>query len=194
MKLPLSLFVIFVLATAWDRNAVPSVANAEDSDTYEWTNDEGTVTFSDNPMTIPGKYSKQIKTRETVKGEPQQVRLEPDSSPNKVQSKQEVETYGGHDERWWRGQFAGTRAEMERIKTRLESNQENLKTLHHKKVISNSAQTDGLYGNPRKNRENYRIAYEEVREDEKRIKALEQKLIDLENEASRYGVPFEWRK
>ncbi len=76
----------------------------------------------------------------------------------------------------------------------MESKQQKLKELHYKKVISNSSQTDGIFGNPRKNRENYRTVFEEIREDEKMIKVLEQKLIELEDQAARYGVPLEWRR
>ena len=194
VRMLFSLFAASIITVLWNSTTACSVANASDSATYEWTDDKGTVTFSDNPTQIPGKYSKQVKKRETVKGETPQVRLDQDSSPKRKQSSQRVEIYGGHDEGWWRGQFSGTRAEIEKIKVNLESKRQNLKDLHYKKVISNSSQTEGIFGNPRKNRENYRSAYEEIHEDEKKINVLEQKLIELENEAARNGVPLEWRR
>lgn len=194
VRLLISLFVVFIIAEVWNWTAICSVANADDSATYEWTDDKGTVTFSDNPITIPGKYSKRIKKRESVKGEPPQVQFDEDSSPNIEKSKQVGEIYGGHDEEWWRGQFSGTRAEIKKINAGLEIKRQDLKVLHYRKVISNSSQTEGLFGNPRKNRLKYLDAYEEIREDEKRAKVLEQKLVELENDAARQGVPLEWRK
>ena len=194
VRLIILLFAAFIIAVVWDSTSVCLVANADDSATYEWTDDKGTVTFSDNPMQIPDKYNKRVKKRATVKGETPQVRFDQNSSPIRRQTTQKAEIYGGHDEGWWRGQFSGTRTEIERIKVELESKQQNLKALHYKKVISNSSQTDGIFGNPRKNKENYRVAYDEIREDEKMVKVLDQKLIELENEAARYGVPLEWRR
>lgn len=194
MRPLISLFAAFITAMVWNWTTVCSVANAADSATYEWTDEKGTVTFTDNPMTIPGNHPKQVKQRETIKGEPPQVQYDQDSSQNRKQLPQEEEIYGGHDKKWWQGQFSGTRAELEKTKADLESRQQDLKTLHYRKVVSNSAQTDGIFGSPRKNREMYREASAEIRADEKRIKVLEQKLIELENEAARYGVPFEWRR
>jgi hypothetical protein len=194
VRLFILLFAAFIIAVVWDSTSVCLVANADDSATFEWTDDKGTVTFSDNPMQIPDKYNKRVKKRATVKGETPQVRFDQNSSPIRRQPTQKAEIYGGHDEGWWRGQFSGTRTEIERIKVELESKQQNLKALHYKKVISNSSQTDGIFGNPRKNKENYRVAYDDIREDEKMIKVLDQKLIELENEAARYGVPLEWRR
>lgn len=60
-------------------------------------------------------------------------------------------------------------------------------------TVSN-ATTQGIFGNPRKNRNNYRAAHDDIREGEKQLEALEQKLVDLESEAARHGVPFEWRR
>jgi hypothetical protein len=193
-RLLISLFAAFITAMVWNWTVVCSVANAADSATYEWTDERGTVTFTDNPMTIPDNHTNQVKQRESVKGEPSRGQYGQDSSLTSKQSPQEEEIYGGHDKRWWQGQFSGTRAELEKTKADRESRQQDLKTLHYRKVVSNSAQTDGIFGSPRRNREMYREASEEIRAYEKRIKVLEQKLIELENEAARYGVPFEWRR
>jgi hypothetical protein len=195
MRLIILFFAASIIAVVLDSTSVCSVANADDSATFEWTDDKGTVTFSDNPTLIPDKYGKRVKKRATIKGEtPQVVQYDRNSSPIRREPTHKAEIYGGHDEGWWRGQFSGTRTEIERIKEGQESKQQNLKTLHYKKVVSNSSQTDGIFGSPRKNRQNYRVAYYDILEDEKRIKVLEQKLIELENEAARYGVPLEWRR
>jgi hypothetical protein len=187
MKILVSLLIF---AVVWNTTTVASTAG---SVTYEWTDDQGTVIFSDNPNQIPNKYIKKVKTRGSVKGEKQQLIFDEPSNLKQSQPKRTEEVYGGHDEKWWRGQFSGARSEINNLKVELEGKRQTLKSLHYKKVISNSSQTEGIFGNPRKNRENYRQAYEEICNDEERIKVLEQKLIDLEYEAARNGVPLDWR-
>lgn len=193
MRLAVSLSPAFIIAAMCFSASVCPGVRAEDSATYEWTDDQGTVTFSDNPARIPDNQRKRIKKRAAITGEASQAVIEQKTAPVKKQQPQRVESYGGHGEGWWRQQFSNTRAEIAQTRADLETKRQNLKTLHYKMAVSN-ATTQGIFGNPRENRNNYRAAHDDIREGEKQLEALEQKLVDLEGEAARHGVPFEWRR
>ena len=85
--------VVVIITVAGNSLAVCSVANAEDSALYKWTDEQGTVTFSDNPMTMPPKQSKRLKKRASLKAEPRQVQLDQDKSPIMNEAEQGFETY-----------------------------------------------------------------------------------------------------
>ncbi len=60
MGLVILFYAASIIAVVLDSTSVCSVANADDSATFEWSDDKGTVTFSDNPMRVPDKYGKRF--------------------------------------------------------------------------------------------------------------------------------------
>ncbi len=93
-------------------------------------------------------------------------------------------TYGGHDEAWWRNNFASLRQELKSIQNNLPDKKERLTALHRKRVIYQKSSD--------------RVAYnelnEEIEKDEARIAALQGEITALEDEATKAGVPQSlWR-
>ncbi len=87
--------IIITVVVNWA--AVCSAANADDPAIFKWTNEQGTIIFTDDPTAMP-RSDKQPKKREPVKGESRQVQLDQDISPIKNETKQEREMSGGHGE------------------------------------------------------------------------------------------------
>ncbi len=172
-------------------DAIPA-SNGGDSGLYQWTDENGTISFSDNVKSVPGK--KGVRKRASIKGEvpSDQTRQEKaDGYPPKVLAK----LYGGHDESWWHGRFAGMRERIKAIKEALPEKREMLRTAHIKKVASDSLGYPTIdHGNHWENRRIYKKLYFEIKADEEKLAALEKELEATDTEASRAGVPLEWRK
>jgi Domain of unknown function (DUF4124) len=174
---------------------VCSDPNGVDAEMYQWTEDSGTINYSDNPMSVPREYGNKVKKRDSITGEarPNQVRNE--ESVNKRQTNPDRQLYGGHDESWWRYQFSNLRSQIKIIKETAPEKEARLKELHYKKVVSNSTGMSPVaFGNPRKSREAYKELYQEINADKEKLMELEKKLGKLEDEASREWVPLEWRE
>jgi hypothetical protein len=176
-------------------STVCAAPDGADSGLYQWTDESGTVNFSDNSRNIPAKYEKGVKIRDSMKAE-----SAPGQAQNKVTEKtqpatQAVPLYGGHDEKWWCSRFADLNAKIRTIKGTLSEEKEKLKKAHFKKVISSSiGQPTLLAGNPRKNRAAYQELYNKIKADEERAAALEKELEALDIEASSVSVPPDWKK
>ena len=166
-----------------------------DSGLYQWTDESGTVNFSDNSRNIPAKYEKGVKIRDAIKAE-----AAPGQAQNRVTEKTLPATpagplYGGHDEKWWRSQFADLNAKIRTINGTLSEEKQKLKKAHFKKVISSSiGQPTLLAGNPRKNRAAYQELYNKIKADEEKVAALEKELEALDIAASNVKVPFDWKQ
>jgi hypothetical protein len=161
----------------------------------QWTDDSGTVSYSDNPMSVPKKYENKVKKKDSITGEaaPNQVRNE--GSVKKRQMGSDRQLYGGHDESWWRSQYLNLRSQIKIIKEAAPEKEARLKELHYKKVVSNSTgMSPAAFGNPRKGKEAYLELYQEINADKEKLVELEKKLERLEDEASREQVPLEWRE
>jgi hypothetical protein len=179
----------------------PMSTACADSGLYQWTDESGTVNYSDNTRNIPEKYQKGVKIRDSIKARDSiKVEALPGQAQDKVTEKTQAVTpagplYGGHDEKWWRGRFADLNAKIKTIKETLSEEKEKLKKAHFKKVISSSiGQPTLLAGNPRKNRAAYQELYYKIKADEERATALEKELEALDIEASNVKVPLDWKK
>jgi hypothetical protein len=161
--------------------------------TYEWVDDKGVVNFTDNPDKIPAKYRKKVKKR------PYGTYEKPTMAPSgKIQEQPQPVTgteselggqnrrklFSGHDETWWRSRFAGVRNELKEIQDGLPRKKEELIALRRKMTIYKTGH----------DRKAYYEKLAEIEKDEARIKDLNEQLDALDGEASKVGVPFEWRQ
>jgi hypothetical protein len=157
---------------------------------YEWKDDRGVVNFTDNPANIPTKYRNRVKKRPSINVE----NVETSSDQGAGESSQAVEptpstsesqaSFGGHNEDWWRSRFSSIRDELKATQDGLPAKQEQLEAARRKMTI---------YSFPR-----YRKAYydllADIEKDNAKIKDLNSQLETLDNEASKAGVPFNWRQ
>ncbi|AJE03494.1 DUF4124 domain-containing protein [Geobacter pickeringii] len=164
--------------------------------TYRWVDDKGVVNFTDDPDRIPAKYRK--KVREVTDSVPDSSSPTPTDSTRQERNRKSTPgtdgvaaspqtpkpvLYGGKDEKSWRAQFSALRAEIKQIREGLPKKEEQLVQLHRKRVIYQGAQE----------RVAYNAKKEEIDKDQARIKELEAQLAALDLEASKEGVPLEWR-
>lgn len=165
--------------------------NGSDSGLYEWTDEGGTLNFSDNPLQIQGKYRKGAKKRESISGEvlPSQVQ-EKDTEKHRS-ANPAISLYGDHDENWWRSKFSGLHAQLKRIKDALPVKYANLREAH---INMDASRPTKEHSNQLSNRDIYKLLSHMIKADEERVTALEKELAGLDTEASRAGVPLDWRK
>jgi hypothetical protein len=156
---------------------------------YQWKDDRGVINFTDNPDSIPAKYRKRVKKRPSINIEDAESagQQEEGESPQVAEPAPTYENqalYGGHNEDWWRSRFNSQRDELKRIQDGLPAKKEELDAARRKMAI---------YAYPR-----YRKAYydllADIEKDNARIKELNNQLESLDNEASRAGVPMDWRQ
>ncbi len=150
------------------------------ADTYQWVDDKGIVHFTDDPDRIPARYQKRVREIPSPKASP--------SSDDGVLQNQdtglEPNLPGGLSEEEWRSRFAAIRTEMKDLREGLPKKQDELNQLRRMRVIHQRVQDRNAYVERKA----------EVDRDETRIKELEAQLSALEIEASRAGVPMEWRQ
>jgi hypothetical protein len=161
------------------------------ADIYRWVDSKGVVNFTDDIDTIPKKYQKKVKI--ISKGEasdgaavtgPSQPSVQEAPKAQPVEQAQQQKTYGGHDEEWWRSQYAGLRGEIAQLQANLPSKRDEAEQLRRQLVIYTYA----------RNRVAYQDKLAEIQRDEERISTLTGQLSDLDIQAAAAGVPFEWRK
>ncbi|RNC67958.1 MAG: DUF4124 domain-containing protein [Desulfuromonadales bacterium] len=171
---PITLFLVFVCVFS------------AGADTYRWVDDKGVVSYTDDPDRVPAKFLKRLERIPSPAVPPVPVTT-PQSPPQAEPQTPKASTpvlYGGLDENGWRGKFGAIRNEIKAIEDGLPAKNEQLNTLHRKRVI---------YQRPQD-----RVAYNQLKEqvdrDEARVKELQDKLSALDQEASKAGVPGEWRQ
>ena len=159
--------------------------------TYEWKDEKGVVNFTDNPDKIPAKYLKKVKKRPSITVDETGTSTEgknqekaPSVSAQEPVTQNMEKLYGGHDQSWWRSRFSGLRNELKAVQDGLPGKKEDLIGLRREFNIYH-------YGRDRKA---YYDKLAEIENDEAREKELNEQLKALDVEASRAGVPSEWRK
>jgi|AMWB02.1.fsa_nt_gi DNA repair exonuclease SbcCD ATPase subunit len=155
---------------------------------YKWVDDKGVINFTDNRDAIPAKYRKKALQISSEKPKPSAVEQGGDgqsAEPAQATEAQKSGTlYGGHDEDWWRERYASLRGEIKELQDNLPKKRQELEQLNRKYRLYTYS----------RNRVAYQEKADEIKSDEDRIRELMEKLNDLENEAGRAGIPFEWRK
>jgi hypothetical protein len=159
-----------------------------DAEIYQWVDNKGVVNFTDNVESIPKKYQNKVKiitSDETSQSaEPSQPSVQVIPMEQSVESPQQQNIFGGHNEAWWRSQFSSIRKELDTLQANLPAKRAEAEQLRRKLVIYTYA----------RNRVAYQAKMAEIQRDEERIAALTGQLSDLDTQASVAGVPFEWRK
>jgi hypothetical protein len=172
-----------------------SFSGLSNADTYQWTDNQGVVNFTDNPDNVPKKYRTKIKVTPSVDSA-----KDTQNSANTVTSvgpdkKSEVTSttpaapvgtklYGGHDEVWWKSRYSSLRGEMKNIQDNLPAKRTDLEQLRRKLTLYTYS----------RNRVAYQEKLAEIQRDEARIKVLTDQLAGLDTEAATAGVPFDWRQ
>ena len=150
---------------------------------YQWLDEAGVTHFTDDHDKIPAKYRKkahQLKLQE----EPSRAEGEGEAAPATPPGEPQGPTFGGHGEQWWRGRFAALRNELKAIEERRPEKQAKLSELRRMRVIYERG----------KDREALNLLETEISADESRADELRKQIGALDQEASRSGVPFEWRR
>ncbi|HJV64471.1 MAG TPA: DUF4124 domain-containing protein [Geomonas sp.] len=171
-QFPLLFLLIFIL------NSVAYAAF------FKWVDDHGVVHFTDNRNKIPKKYRKQAK----------QLAIMDDSSPSKPPQQaapaaaqppasQEL-TYGGHDQYWWRQQFASQKARVQTLQESLVQKNTKLTELRRKRAIYFRAQDRVAINN----------LQDLITAEESKLSDALKQLDELDQEATRAGVPADWRQ
>lgn len=170
-----------LVATAGIVTILISLAQA---DTYRWADDMGVVHFTDDPDRIPPRYLKRVQEIPADPSSKQQDNAPMPLTAPPSQTGSGLVLPGGLSEQAWRSRFTTIRAEMKVLQDGLTTKREALDQLRRKRIIYQRSQD--------------RLAYseqaDEIERDEVRIKELEAQLSALEIEASRAGVPLEWRR
>jgi hypothetical protein len=147
--------------------------------TYEWTDNQGGLHFTDNLDKVPAKYLKRVR-----KVDVQPVIQQPSQPPQQSIAPAAQNIFGGHDEMWWRSSFKALRDDMKSIQDGLPGKKEKLAELRRKFSIFNKP--------------GFRRASNdldaEISDDDAQITNLKKQLADLDDAATRAGVPQEWRK
>lgn len=151
---------------------------------YQWKDDNGVMNFTDNPASSPAKYLKRVKKRPSINAEAVETVSAPAPAPAEAGQGGTGALYGGHDEQWWRSAFGALRDELKNIEDALPAKRNDLEQ---------ARRTMTMYTYPA-NRQAYYDKLAEINRDEARIRELNDQLEKLDIEASKAGVPFDWRK
>ena len=150
--------------------------------TYQWTDSQGGVHFTDNLDKVPANYLNKLRK---VDVQPViQEKEQPSQPAQTLTAPAAQKNFGGHDEMWWRSSFKARHDEMKNIQDNLPGKRDRFNELKRKYFI---------FGKP-----SYRKAFydlnAEIGKDEARITDLQKQLDDLDDAAAKAGVPTEWRK
>ncbi len=149
------------------------------ADTFEWTDSQGGIHFTDNIDKVPAKYrdkAQKVDVQPIIQGE---GKTAPTPATPAAQN-----LYGGHDGAWWRSRFSALRNEMKAIQDGLPAKRAQFTNQHRRYIIFNKPQ-DRLAQND---------LNDDIKKDEARIEEIRKQLDALDIEASKAGVPLEWRQ
>ena len=158
------------------------MAVAAHAEIYQWTDSQGGVHFTDNLNNVPATFRdkvQKVNVRPSIVN-PDNAQQMPAAPPPQTAPS----LYGGHDESWWRSSFAAIRNEIKTIQDGLPAKRNKFTELHRRYVIF-SKPSDRVASNQ---------VSDEIDRDEARIGDLNKQLADLDDAATRAGVPFQWRQ
>ena len=148
------------------------------AETYQWTDERGTVNFAEDLGKVPKKFRKKAK-RLGADAEPVQIINESSADPAKAK-KDEPEAgkklYGGKDEAAWRREFSQAEFNLKNAET-------DLATLKGR-----------LRDTSTMSRSEYLSIQNSIRYAEDRVQTQRKRLEQLQESADRLGVPAEYRK
>jgi hypothetical protein len=147
--------------------------------TYEWTDDRGTVNFTEDLGKVPKKYRKKAKVldgedsgapQSTVIGEPAKGKAKSDEPPKGKK------LYGGKDENAWRSEFVTATGDLQHAEAGLQ--------VLRGRLADTSKMTRG----------EYLSIQSSIKNEEARVQQMQKKLDLLQQSADRLGVPMEFRR
>lgn len=160
--------------------SLPGAASAE---FYQWKDGSGNVHFTDNPDAVPPAYRNKVLKRQ-METEGTQSQTPPATRRAEPVEPTEFGTSSTRDREEWQMKFLKLRMEKKMLEESLPEKRKELVRINRERT---------KFGKPAN-----RIAYDnlskEIDRDEARIKQIDQELLDLDMEASRAGVPMEWRR
>ena len=149
------------------------------ADTYQWTDDRGTVNFTEDYGKVPKKYRKKMKVQGDEGGAAPQSSVSPEPEMDKPKSEEAEpgkKLYGGKDERVWRRDFDAAAYDLQSAEAELEA-------LHGR-----------LKDTSRMSRSEYLAIQNTLKHAESRVQGMQRKLDLLRETADRYGVPMDFRR
>ncbi len=158
-----------------------AMAGAISAATFEWTDSQGGAHFTDDPDNIPARYRNKARQIEVS---PVVEEGNKAGEGEKTTTRGEDTLVGGHDEAWWRERFKALHDATGKIQDGLKEKKESLAAQHRKYVLF-SKSSDRVAEND---------LAADIYKDEARLARLQKKLADLDEAATRAGVPLEWRK
>lgn len=165
--------------------AVPLLA-----ETYSWTDDSGTINFTEEYSSIPGKYRKKVRKRDDISG--QAVPASPPADPAGGKGKKPEELritgnsdtqadtgnglYGGKKGEEWRPEFQARGAEVKRLEHQL---------IQLEALIKNPVgiSRKRMFGLP-----------QEFKETQRQYNDAVKHYNELNDAANKAGLPAEFRK
>jgi hypothetical protein len=150
--------------------------------TYEWTDNHGGLHFTDNLDKVPAKYLNKVRKVDVQPVIQEREQASQPAQQSIAPAGQNI--FGGHDGMWWRSSFKGLRDEMKQLQDGLPGKKEKLAELRRKYFIFSKPGTRTASND----------LDAEIANNEARISDLQKQLADLDDAATRAGVPQEWRK
>ncbi|GFO56276.1 hypothetical protein GMSM_32830 [Geomonas sp. Red276] len=152
--------------------------------TYEWTDDRGTVHFTDNRGEIPKKYRKRAKVLGEDEVEAPSAPAQPKTEKKPAEGQGEAKAagekpnkkYGDKDEAGWRLAFQNANASIQRAEAELESLKARLND------TSNMSRGE------------YLSIQNSIKHTQSVLDERKQKLRELKNEADQAEVPASYRQ
>ena len=182
-------FTFLVIFTFMSTHAVGKV--------YEWTDDKGVTSFTDDLDKVPVKYRKKVREQKdnsvrgtassSERGSPNRETpgsselIPPDATP--LTGPTTPVLIGGRDENGWRSVFGSLRSELGELVNKLPAKREKLMALQRKRNLYHKVSDRVAINNMNT----------EIDQDEVRVRELQGKLADLETDADKLEVPKEWR-
>lgn len=164
--------------------AVPLLA-----ETYSWTDDSGTINFTEDYSSIPKKYRKKVHKRDDISGQPSQAAPAADAAGGKSNKPKEPRKtdgeagtdagnglYGGKKGEQWQPEFQVRGAEVKRLEQQLIQ----LEALTKKPV---GISRERAFGLP-----------QEFRETQRQYNDALKRYNELNDAANKAGLPAEFRK
>lgn len=149
--------------------------------TYEWTDQQGTVHFTEDLGSVPKKYRKKVKKLGGDEGGVSQTTTTSEPAPAKGEAKPEgadnaKKVYGGKDEAAWRNAFKAAKGDVERTESELA-------TLRGRMRDTSSM-----------SRSEYIAIQNTTKHTEVRLQEMQRRLQLLQQSADRAGVPLDVRQ
>jgi hypothetical protein len=144
------------------------------ADTYEWTDEGGTLHFAEDLGKVPKKFRKKAKVIAEETGIPQTSILGETPAaekPKGAEEPQKKKVYGGKDESAWRRDFGSARRELQNGESNLSELQTRLND------TSNMSRSE------------YLSIQNSIKQQEIHVQGLRRKVDQLQESADRAGVP-----